>query len=174
MPKIILDLCGGSGSWSYPYWLAGYHVVNVSLPYLDVRTYQPPQAVYGILAAPPCTIFSTAGAWVKRAPTEWHEAIEIVSACLSLVTQCKPAFWCLENPGYGRLSRLMGKPALIFQPYDYGDSWTKKTALWGHFRPPFKYTLKEPIGSWTEIHHSAKIRSLTPPGFARAFFEANR
>lgn len=51
--KIILDLCGGTGAWSRPYKEAGYDVRNITLPKYDVRTYQPPENVYGILSAPP-------------------------------------------------------------------------------------------------------------------------
>ncbi len=60
MNKIILDLCGGTGSWSKPYLDAGYDVRLITLPDYDVRTYKPPKNVYGILAAPPCTMFSLA------------------------------------------------------------------------------------------------------------------
>jgi hypothetical protein len=56
--KIILDLCGGTGSWSRPYKEAGYDVRVITLPDNDVRNYTPPRNVYGILAAPPCTEFS--------------------------------------------------------------------------------------------------------------------
>ena len=52
-PKIILDLCGGSGSGSRAYVAAGYDVRNITLPQYDVLTYEPPENVYGILAAPP-------------------------------------------------------------------------------------------------------------------------
>ena len=55
---IILDLCGGSGSWSKPYVEAGYDVRLVTLPEHNVLTYQPPEDVHGVLAAPPCTEFS--------------------------------------------------------------------------------------------------------------------
>ena len=58
MKKVILDLCGGTGSWSKPYKDAGYDVRNITLPEFDVRTYMPPKNIYGILAAPPCTEFS--------------------------------------------------------------------------------------------------------------------
>ena len=51
--KIILDLCGGTGSWSRFYKEAGYDVRVITLPKYDVLTYQPPENVYGILAAPP-------------------------------------------------------------------------------------------------------------------------
>ena len=175
MDKIILDLCGGTGAWSRPYReAAGYDVRLVTLPQQDVRTYRPPRNVYGILAAPPCTVFTNAAAWVKRSREEWHESIEIVQACLAIVEQCHPVFWALENPA-GRLTLLLGKPGMYFHPYDYGDPWSKKTGLWGRFRPPFKHTLRQPIGSWAgNMHRNPAIRSITPPGFARAFFEANR
>ena len=60
MKKIILDLCGGTGSWSKPYADAGYNVRLVTLPDFDVRTYTATNCVYGILAAPPCQAFSQA------------------------------------------------------------------------------------------------------------------
>jgi hypothetical protein len=40
--RIILDLCGGTGSWSKPYQEAGYDVRIITLPDYDVRTYIPP------------------------------------------------------------------------------------------------------------------------------------
>jgi len=46
--KIILDLCGGTGSWSKPYKDAGYDVRLITLPEKDVTTYKPPKNVYGI------------------------------------------------------------------------------------------------------------------------------
>lgn len=52
-PKIILDLCGGTGSWSRPWQLNGYDVRIITLPVYDVLTYEPPYNVWGILAAPP-------------------------------------------------------------------------------------------------------------------------
>lgn len=58
--KVILDLCGGTGSWSKPYKEAGYDVRIITLPEYDVFEYEPPDNVYGILAAPTCTHFSFA------------------------------------------------------------------------------------------------------------------
>jgi hypothetical protein len=49
---IVLDLCGGSGSWSNPFQQAGYDVRLITLPEYDVVTYEPPENVWGILAAP--------------------------------------------------------------------------------------------------------------------------
>lgn len=171
--KIILDLCGGSGSWSKPYKEADYDVRLVTLPQ-DVRFYRPPGNVYGVLAAPPCTIFSNAGAWVERSEDEILNAISIVDACLRIVAISNPVFWCLENP-VGKLSYYLGKPRWTFDPYEYGDSYTKRTCLWGKFNVPVRHPVPALLGSkmHTNVRSPAK-RAITPQGFARAFFEANR
>lgn len=90
--RIILDLCGGTGSWSKPYQEAGYDVRIITLPDYDVRTYIPPDNVYGILAAPPCTEFSLLNC--KAEPRKRDEAagMEIVNACLQIINQCNPHF----------------------------------------------------------------------------------
>ena len=49
MKKIILDLCGGTGSWTKYYPKKDYDVRVITLPDNDVRTYEPPKNVYGIL-----------------------------------------------------------------------------------------------------------------------------
>jgi hypothetical protein len=78
MTKIILDLCGGTGAWSKPYKDAGYDVRNITLPEYDVRTYIPPDNVYGILVAPPCTEFSFARTKANK-PRDLKEGMEIQS-----------------------------------------------------------------------------------------------
>ena len=60
MVKLILDLCGGTGSWSKPQRDNGYDVRVITLPENDVFLYEPPDNVYGILAAPTFTQFSLA------------------------------------------------------------------------------------------------------------------
>ena len=189
MSRVILDLCGGLGGWSEPYRLAGYHVINVTWPGLDVRTYRPPAEVYGILAAPPCDHFSVSGAqyWpAKDRDGRTAEALAVVDACLSMIEATRPHFWALENP-IGRLRRLrearLGPVHLSFHPCDYGDPYTKKTLLWGRFRLPMKRpVLAERVcsqGSWLmqlggKSARTKELRSRTPQGFARAFFEANQ
>jgi site-specific DNA-cytosine methylase len=177
MERVILDLCAGSGSWSKPYVEAGYKVIPVTLPD-DVRLWQYHDKVHGILASPPCTVFSRAGQWVKRSPEDMLQAVGVVDACLRLVVVCRPQWWALENP-VGTLRRWLGRPKLYFDPCDYGDPWTKRTCLWGQFTPPPKGPVRptegsritDKLSSWHEKKHG--LRSLTPPGFARAFFLAN-
>lgn len=179
MNKIILDLCGGTGAWSDPYLKAGYTVILLdSTQGNDIRLYRKPSfTVHGILAAPPCTVFASSGARWPRSDVQMIQGISVVDACLRIIVICRPKWWCLENP-VGKLSGYLGKPRMYFQPYEYGDPYTKKTCLWGDFIEPAKNPV-EPIEGG-KIHKMApspdrtKLRSITPPGFAKAFFGANQ
>ncbi len=169
---IILDLCSGTGAWSKPYREAGYDVRLVTLPKQDVRNYIPPENVHGILAAPPCTVFSLAGNRWERTEEEIQEALSVVYACINIVKQCNPQWWCLENP-VGKLVRYIGKPVMYFQPYEYGNHYSKRTALWGNFMQPVKNPTYS-IGSSMHLYVRNPVeRAITPSGFARAFFESN-
>lgn len=179
--KIILDLCGGTGSWSKPYKDAGYDVqiIDPLVDGQDVRLFKLPREVHGILAAPPCTHLSGSGAlhWAKKGPEALLEAMSIVDACIRVITFSKPVWWALENP-VGRLVHYIGKPKLIFNPCDYGDPYTKKTCLWGEFNLPQTNPV-EPTGYNHTLKFSPskdrwRLRSMTPQGFAKAFFEANK
>jgi len=178
MKPIILDLCGGTGAWSRP-WAesGGYDVRVITLPDYDVRTYQPPKNVYGILAAPPCTMFAVSGNRWKRTKEQMYEAYAVLGACIQIIKDCQWHFWALENP-IGKLNDILGKPVMYFNPCDFGDPWTKKTCLWGVFNKPDTNPVEPTEGSkmWLlgPTKDRAGKRSITPPGFARAFFEANR
>lgn len=198
--KIILDLCGGTGSWSKPYRDAGYDVRLVTLPQHDVLTYKPPENVYGILAAPPCTQFSFAKSTGK--PRDLEQGMAVVKACLNIIWQCQYRlksplaketplkFWAVENP-YGLLRRFLGHPVAIVQPWMWGDMYQKKTCLWGFFNAPkpriteYKTTKfdklhmrqlpKIPDGYYSPIENKRQsMRAVTPQGFAQAFYKANR
>ena len=178
--KVILDLCGGTGTWSKPYKDAGYEVWVITLPEYDVKSmgssdnymvFQKPgellllpiNRIYGILAAPPCTMFSLArNDKTAKTPRDLKAGMEIVNACMRIIHVCLYAnirageglkFWALENPATGYLKSFLGKPALVFQPYEYGDPYTKQTALWGCFKEPVKSPI-DPI----------KIEHTTPKG----------
>jgi hypothetical protein len=149
--KIILDLCGGTGSWSKPYRDAGYDVRLFTLPDNNVLEWEASNIVnlvqngevYGILAAPPCTKFSKAAWQIKKADRDFKEGMECVRACMDIIWSAQEigaplAFWALENP-MGYLYNFMGKPAYYFQPWWFGDETptrTKRTALWGYFNLP--------------------------------------
>ena len=178
--KIILDLCGGSGAWSKPYKDAGYNVRVIDFPQ-DVRLYTiRSEVVYGILAAPPCTHFAGSGArwWKDKGKSAVIEGLSVVDACMRIIMLLNPIFWCLENP-VGRLNNYIGKPECYFHPHYYGDPYTKKTALWGRFIFPKrthyfnKSEIDDRIHKMPPSKDRAKLRSITPAGFAKAFFEAN-
>lgn len=177
---VIYDLCGGTGAWSKPYKDAGYDVRLVTLPQ-DVRTTGVPFEAYGVLAAPPCTHLAGSGArwWKQKGEKALLEALSVADACLRFVALCNPTFWALENP-VGRLVRYYGPPVMYFNPCDYGDPYTKKTAMWGNSNRPKVNPVKpvpqnkNPIWNMSPGPERTDLRSITPPGFAKAFFEANR
>lgn len=106
--------------------------------------------------------------------------------------------WMVENP-VGKLSTEWRKPDHYFNPFEYGgymsgfeelfhpkmpnrDGYTKKTCIWSGngFVMPDKKPV-EHIGKfwgWAYLggksQRTKQLRSLTPRGFARAVFEANK
>jgi len=177
--KVILDLCGGTGAWSKPYKDAGYDAQIVTLPNDDIRLFEVTERVYGILAAPPCTEFAVSGArwWSSKSNLDLLHGLSVLDACLRIIFISKPVFWCLENP-VGRINKYIGPPLMYFNPCDYGDPYTKKTGLWGKFNKPVIKNPVEPTeGSKMHLYPPSKnraaLRAITPPGFAKAFFEAN-
>lgn len=183
-PRRILDLCSGSGAWGAPYHAAGYEVIRVTLPARDVRTWIPPKNVWGVLAAPPCEAFSLAANGHRSHRRDFVSGLETLAGCLRIIALCRPRWWALENPA-GYLSRFMGTARDVWEPCDFGDPWTKRTALWGDFVLPKRGPFVKPRGAGPPCElcdprkrktmrcNSAAHRAVTPPGFARAFFEAN-
>jgi hypothetical protein len=181
----ILSLCDYTGNWSKPYRDAGYEVIQVDLQHgQDIRLILYPGHVHGILAAPPCTTFASSGArwWAQKGEQDLLFGLSVADACLRLVALCRPDWWALENPT-GRLSKFYGKPSFSFDPCDFGDPYTKRTHLWGEFVPPLplfsgsNQPVEPTLGSKMHLlppsKDRANIRSATPMGFSRAFFEAN-
>lgn len=180
-PPLILSLCDYTGTWSQPYVDAGYVVERIDLARdgQDVRLlHLPERSVHGVLAAPPCTVFANSGARWPRTDDDMREGLSIVDACCRLILATQPAWWALENP-VGKLRRYLGAPRLIFQPSDYGDPYTKRTCIWGEFAELRKTPVEPTEGSkmWAKYggksERTKAARSVTPAGFARAFFEAN-
>jgi hypothetical protein len=217
--KIILDLCGGTGSWAKPYKDAGYDVRTITLPDYDVENWRhtglealvKSNKVYGILAAPPCTMFSIArNDKTAKAKRDLRKGMKTVQACLDIIHEClydpflisknNLKFWALENPASGYLDRFLGTPPFVFDPSDYGDNHSKKTALWGMFNEPKKgkkvivkkgdadnyvknvekyfkdkaHLIPDGYRKKTGLSMRTVVRSITPQGFAKAFYEANK
>lgn len=171
--KIILDLCGGTGSWSRPYEKAGYKVYNITLPEFDVKEFQIDEAagtlifprqpeanwphplivninqVYGILAAPPCTEFSMARNGCKK-PRDFVGAMEVVEACLQVIWAVRARsssmkFWALENPT-AHLRKFLGIPPFWFYQWEFGTPFYKRTDIWGYYNRPRKTYRVRPKG----------------------------
>lgn len=176
----VLSLCDFTGAWSQPYVDAGYDVVRLDIRRgQDVRLFEAlPFPVRGVLAAPPCTDFASSGArwWAAKGEQALLDGLAVVDACLRIVAVHRPQWWCLENP-VGRLRKYLGAPRMAFDPADYGDAYTKRTLLWGDFREPAMQPVEPVLGSMMHrlppSENRAALRSVTPAGFAAAFFKAN-
>ena len=180
--KIILDLCGGTGSWSKPYRDAGYDVRLITLPAYDLFEVEcvgrevrfqnketnalesvNADEVYGILCAPTCTMFSLART-TARTPRDLHGAMLLVRKCLEIVWFCRESndsclkFWALENP-MGLLRQFLGRPLFTFSPEEYGEPYSKKTDVWGYFNIP----KKKPRTMTEEEKHRAAINNRVLP-----------
>jgi len=196
MRKTILHLCADIGSDSKPYKDAGYDVRLIGSD-IGVENYHPPEGVYGIIANPVCTHLS----WCRtnaKTPRDLRKGIFLVKHCLRVIweSQYKLSnnnskltslkWWVLENPAKGFLYQFLGKPVFQYQPYEFGDNYKKLTALWGNFnipkknpiictKPKFdKLSTKEIHGDYYGKLTRTERRSITSPGFAQAFFAANR
>lgn len=153
--KIILHLCADTGSDTKPYRDAGYEVILVGKD-IGVENYHPPKNVYGIIANPPCTEFSIARTGGK--PRLGADGLFLVKECQRIISECESngglEFWVIENPATGALKNYLGKPYYIYQPWEFGSPWTKKTALWGKFNFPVKiYSKWEDVPKIEGLYH---------------------
>jgi len=76
----------------------------------------------------------------------------LVNHCRRIIQQAKPVFWCIENPGSGKLKEILGPPQFQYQPWEFGSPWTKLTALWGNFNIPTKLYTK-----WDDVPKNDKL-----------------
>ena len=188
--KIILHLCASEfGSDTRDYKAAGYDVRYITKE-IGVENYHPPANVYGIIANPPCTMFSKARL-TPKIPRDFHEGMRLVKECLRIIWECQEQihgalvpksplkFWVLENPN-SYLKYFLGKPAFIYEPYEFGEDKKKPTALWGYFNAPIKPLLavgrksKHVVGGHDRWNRTTSDnRSIASPHFTKAFFYAN-
>lgn len=157
----------------------------------DVRTLTPadlPGVPVFVAAFPPCTHLTKTAArdWPRKGLRLLIDALELVEACRVLCEYSR-APWFIENPN-GRLSTIWRKPDHAFDPCDFGgylepagDAYTKRTDLWtgGGFVMPEPRRVPPVLGSMMHTAFApgpdrADKRSVTPMGFARAVFMANR
>lgn len=148
-----------------------------------------------IFAFPDCTELAVSGA-----KHEGHTSLVSVenAQMIEAIADFYGAKWMVENP-VSKMSTHWRKPDYYFHPYQYGgymtgkeeshhpkmparDGYTKKTCIWagnGFVMPeplPVEHIGK--FWGWTYLggksERTKQLRSLTPRGFARAVFLANR
>lgn len=135
--KIILHLCAKSGSDSRYFQLDPNYEVRIINEEIGVENIKGSKDIYGIIANPVCTDFSTADGFHKTGDLE--KGMILVNHCLRIKDECKNLkFWVMENPFNGRLKDILGAPDYVYQPWEFGAGYTKKTALWGDFNKPEK------------------------------------
>lgn len=152
----------------------------------DCRSWRLPESarsrvVIGF-AFTPCTHICSSGARDHLKKGGW-----LLADAVQLFDSAEVAFsfggfpYMLENPR-GRLSTHRRKPDHVFQPWQYGDAWTKETCLWagnGFVMPPPECD-EPPCGTTQKVWlmppstDREDKRSETPPGFALAVFKANK
>lgn len=117
--------------------------------------------------------------------------MKVLIACLRIIAKANPKWWAVENP-IGRMVKFMGRPDYKYQFTDFGFPCKKTALLWGQFNKPMKqyheyeviYKLEEIDYKMPELYNvpgilatdssrRAAVRSITPDGFAQAFFVAN-
>jgi len=158
---------------------------NINFVWGDVRSWAPPEEIRGRIvfgaAFPPCTNLAVSGArdFVKKGLHVLTDALETFAACERAFAWAGCPYF-VENP-VGVVSTHYRKPDFTFEPWQYGDSWTKKTHLWagGGFVMPEPAVKERPEGVTQKIWlmppsaERADLRGETPRGFARAVYEAN-
>jgi hypothetical protein len=145
MKKIILHLCADTGSDTKPFKDDKEFEVILIGSKVGVENYHPPKNVYGIIANPPCTNFSSVRTSAKI-PRNEEEGLRLVRECQRIIEEANPVFWVIENPATGLLKKYLGNPQFVYQPWEFGSPWSKKTALWGKFNHPTKKYL-----TWEDV-----------------------
>lgn len=131
-----------------------------------------------VIAFPPCTYLTFAGnAWfskkVVNADQIYLRELSRVSAAKFFLAFTRLSVpWAIENPN-GVMSRIYRPPDQIIQPYQFGESYSKRTCLWLHDLPPLCPTCHildyhSSKGGSTSFGYNGYTRSKTFPGIAEA------
>lgn len=197
---VVISLCDRTGIMVRPWTEAGFecwcvdtrHSIrrpcirrDVTYVWGDIRTWTPPLEIRDriaiLFAFPPCTHIAVSGArdFRTKGTGLLRDSLELFAAC-EHAANWSGAPYLIENP-VGKFSDHMGPPDHTFDPWQFGDPWTKKTCLWtgNGFVMPEPHATRKPTDVVSRIHRlspgldRADLRSETPPGFARAVFESN-
>lgn len=195
----LLSLFDHSGNASCPYKESGWKVIQVDIKLgIDILTfdYKNIGKVDGIIAMVPCTDYALSGARhfaAKDKDGRTEQSQKLIAKTKEIIDYFSGSllFWQLENP-MSRIHKLniwLGSPALKFNPCDYAgydpvpdnSRYNKMTWIWGKFNKPELRRL-EPLQvenpGWKTLggksERTKELRSITPLGFAYAFYHANR
>ena len=161
----IKDCSGGHPEWHIKGDVIE-HLKKVELFYYDL-----------IIAHPPCTYLSVAGAvnFYKNGEVnrerfqKQREAVDFFMFFYNF-NGCKRI--CIENP---RAMKSAGLPpySQVIQPYDFGDDYSKQTLLWLKGLPYLMPTVmclnrRSAAPSWVAEKRSPAVRSKTFTGIAEA------
>lgn len=111
-----------------------------------------------IIAFPPCTYFTCAGACrmfhkdkdgVSHLDVDRYEKMLEMRNLFYLIYEAKADKIVIENPTYMKIAALP-KHTQVIQPWQFGEPWTKRTCLWIKGVEPLKPTnVVEPsMGPW--------------------------
>ena len=165
--KRILSLFDVTGNWPSYFGEHGWDVISVdiqnSFDILRVKNMEDAldefENIDAIIAAPPCTDFSSSGAWTwpaKDACGTTKASMELVRQTIRLIDAFTPTdpeydgsfFWAVENP-VGRMGNLfpeLGQP-WYFHPYEFAG-WlditdSEKARIEELRKKPFKQLTKD-------------------------------
>ena len=161
----IKDCSGGHPEWHIKGDVIE-HLKSVPINYYDL-----------IIAHPPCTYLSVAGACnsyknnqVNRGRFEEQRKAKDFFMFFYNFNGCKRI--CIENP---RAMKSAGLPpySQVIQPYDFGDDYSKQTLLWLKGLPyliptVIEFNRRSAAPSWTALNRSSAVRSKTFNGIAEA------
>lgn len=129
-----------------------------------------------IIAHPPCTYLSKAGAkFLFPGGTVSEERLAKGMEAKRFFLECLGAsapFIAVENPVPMKIYELP-LPSCYVEPWWYGDNYSKKTLFWLKNLPPLMPYF-DSIGqykSWVHCTRGGKKRSLSFPGVAQAMVE---
>lgn len=132
----VLVACEFSGIVRDAFLLQGHDAVSCDLippvlegPYLQQDVLEVLDRDWDLMIAhPPCTYLSRAGARWRTKPGREELTIDAVGFVLQLANANIPRI-AIENP-IGRLNQLWRYPDQTIQPYQFGHPYSKATCLW--------------------------------------------
>jgi site-specific DNA-cytosine methylase len=113
-----------------------------------------------VIAHPPCTYFSTAGAnWLFRGgklnEDRWQQGLKMKQLFMNIYN-CNCPKIAIENPVAMKIWELPQHTQEI-QPWQFGEPYTKKTRLWLKGLPELIPTnIVEPVARWVSCGYKGK------------------